>query len=701
MANEMKFGNKVVFLNGNPLTLPVRAADPGSAVAGDMYYNSTSNSPKYYNGSSWVSFGATYTADGNGIELSGNEFSLELDSSTLSKSASGLKVADGGISNAQVNASAGIVYSKLSIADGDLSIAKTSGLQSALDGKVDENAPIVGATKTKITYDAKGLVTAGADAAIADITGLQDALDDKIDSSEKGANNGVATLDAGGKIPASQLPNSVMEYKGNWNASTNSPTLADGTGNAGDVYRVSVAGSQDLGSGSISFGVGDWVVYSGSIWEKSSNSDAVVSVNSQTGIVSLDSDDIAEGSSNLYFSDERAQDAVGLMVDDSAKVSLTYTDGTPSLVADIVAGSLVNADISASAAIAYSKLNLASSIVNADISASAAIVYSKLSIADGDLSIAKTSGLQSALDGKVDENAAIVGATKTKITYDAKGLVTAGADLAASDLPTGIDAAKIADGSVSNAEFQFLNSVTSNVQDQLDSKIGDDLAQGSVFVGDAGGLTSQVDTLAQGDIQASPTGFNIKSGVIVNADVNASAAIAESKLALDYSTSSLNTAIGTKANDADVIKKDGSVAFTGDQSMGGNDLTDATRLQLTAPKVGRSQDGSNFIEEQYVDSVTLTASSTVNAATYAAASYVGVHVEYMIKTNAGEIRTGKVYLANKSDGSSVSMSDQFSETADCEVILSADFSTPNIRLRAQNLNAAAATMRLDIKLIRA
>ena len=37
--------------------------------------------------------------------------------------------------------------------------------------------------------------------------------------------------------------------------------------------------------------------------------------------------------------------------------------------------------------------------------------------------------------GAVAANTAITGATKTKITYDAKGLVTAGADLAASDIP--------------------------------------------------------------------------------------------------------------------------------------------------------------------------------------------------------------------------------------------------------------------------
>ena len=37
--------------------------------------------------------------------------------------------------------------------------------------------------------------------------------------------------------------------------------------------------------------------------------------------------------------------------------------------------------------------------------------------------------------GAVQSNTAITGATKTKITYDSKGLVTAGADLVASDIP--------------------------------------------------------------------------------------------------------------------------------------------------------------------------------------------------------------------------------------------------------------------------
>lgn len=50
----------------------------------------------------------------------------------------------------------------------------STATQTALDGKVDENAAITGATKTKITYDSKGLVTAGEDATTADISASTD-----------------------------------------------------------------------------------------------------------------------------------------------------------------------------------------------------------------------------------------------------------------------------------------------------------------------------------------------------------------------------------------------------------------------------------------------------------------------------------------------------------------------------------------------
>jgi hypothetical protein len=76
----------------------------------------------------------------------------------------------------------------------------------------------------------------------------------------------------------------------------------------------------------------------------------------------------------------------------------------------------------------------------------------------------------STFNGKLTGNAPITGATATKITYDSKGLVTASASLASSDMPTGIDAANIGSGAVSNTEFGYLDGVTSAIQTQLDNK---------------------------------------------------------------------------------------------------------------------------------------------------------------------------------------------------------------------------------------
>jgi len=59
---------------------------------------------------------------------------------------------------------------------------------------------------------------------------------------------------------------------------------------------------------------------------------------------------------------------------------------------------------------------------------------------------------QGTADAAVVANTAITGATKTKITYDAKGLVTAGADLEATDIPA-LDAAKITSGTFADARI--------------------------------------------------------------------------------------------------------------------------------------------------------------------------------------------------------------------------------------------------------
>jgi len=92
--------------------------------------------------------------------------------------------------------------------------------------------------------------------------------------------NGVPRLDVNGKILVSQLPNSVMEYKGTWNISTNTPTLVNGTGNQGDVYLVegaAVGGTAfNFGAGPITFFNGDQAIYSGSIWQRASGATGTV-----------------------------------------------------------------------------------------------------------------------------------------------------------------------------------------------------------------------------------------------------------------------------------------------------------------------------------------------------------------------------------------------------------------------------------------
>jgi hypothetical protein len=88
----------------------------------------------------------------------------------------------------------------------DLNKPISTATQTALDLKVDENSPITGDTKTKITYDAKGLVTAGADATTADIADssnkryVTDADLTKL-SNTSGTNSGDVSLTSIGSSP--------------------------------------------------------------------------------------------------------------------------------------------------------------------------------------------------------------------------------------------------------------------------------------------------------------------------------------------------------------------------------------------------------------------------------------------------------------------------------------------------------------------
>jgi|GEM_PF-1055539 len=114
-------------------------------------------------------------------------------------------------------------------------------------------------------------------------------------------------------------------FQSTWNASTNTPTLTSSIGTKGYYYIVSTAGTTNL-DGITDWQIGDWAIFDGTVWRKVDNTDAVVSVNGYTGIVSLTTSDITEGT-RLYYTDTRARQAISLTTTGSSGAS-TYNNTT-------------------------------------------------------------------------------------------------------------------------------------------------------------------------------------------------------------------------------------------------------------------------------------------------------------------------------------------------------------------------------------
>ena len=229
-----------------------------------------------------IALGGTLTfSDGTGLDVSqaGGTVTYSIDSSVVTlngtqtltnKTINGSQLVDGSVSNSKLDNSA-------------ITLQGDSGVNQTIS--LGDTMRFSGGTG----IDFEGVAT----------DEMHVVLDDQVlqFKSEKGQNNGYASLDSNGRVPVAQLPSSVFTYEGNWNAATNTPTLANGTGDPGQVYRVSVAGT-NLGE---TWEVGDLAIYDGSVWQKSDSLDAVQSVNSQTGVVILDADDISDaGTSNKW-----------------------------------------------------------------------------------------------------------------------------------------------------------------------------------------------------------------------------------------------------------------------------------------------------------------------------------------------------------------------------------------------------------------
>lgn len=189
------------------------ANEQDAPATGNVYYNTTDNTIRYYNGTLWQEL-----IDETTTQAVENKV-IDADNNTLTN-----------IDNNEIKPAAAIDVTKLH------------------DGSVDntEFGHLDGVTSP-----------------------IQTQLDNKQEISEKNQPNGYAGLDGDGRISESALPVTALIFRGVWDASTNTPALADGVGTQGDVYRTSVAGTQDLGSGPITFEVGDWVTYNGSEWQRS------------------------------------------------------------------------------------------------------------------------------------------------------------------------------------------------------------------------------------------------------------------------------------------------------------------------------------------------------------------------------------------------------------------------------------------------
>lgn len=197
---------------------------------------------------------------------------------------------------------------------------------------------------------------------------------------------------------------------GNAQAAFSPAVYLAGGANTGDIYRVGTAGTQDLGSGSLSYVVGDQVMYSAATntWEKShSGADIVQSVNTQTGAVVLATDHISDsGQTNKYYTATAAR---------SDLIAASISDGDTTHAPD---GNSVFDALAGKAAVSHS--HATSDITGFDAGALAAAVQSG-AITDGVTKAPTHDAVYDALALKKD----ILSATET-VTNDNAGAITVG-----------------------------------------------------------------------------------------------------------------------------------------------------------------------------------------------------------------------------------------------------------------------------------
>ena len=225
-----------------------------------------------------------------------------------------------------------------------------------------------------------------------------------------------ADVDGNGKIQLSQLPDTVvggLQYKGSFDAATE-VQFPVGPEN-GDYYVVSAAGTVS----GVELAIGDWIAYNGASWDKIDNTDKLsgilVGAETLTGVPEI------TGSNGVNVSASGGVVTVaGVNATNASKGVMQVGDGL------VAAAGVVSVDTGDGV-----KLDATTKKVTLNLGGGVEI--------DGNGKLGIKLGTNFEFDGttsalKLKETGVTAG-THTKVTVDAFGRVTAGANLAVADLP--------------------------------------------------------------------------------------------------------------------------------------------------------------------------------------------------------------------------------------------------------------------------
>jgi hypothetical protein len=193
--------------------------------------------------------------------------------------------------------------------DNSTAVATTEYVDNGLATDVDHLNLLNKGTNTHAQIDTHLASTSNPHSVTKAQVGLGNVDDtQQIPMSQKGAVNGVPELDGTGKIPAIRLPSyvdDVLEYA----------DLASfpATGETGKIY--------------IAIDTNKCYRWTGSIYVE------IVASPGTTDVVT-------EGVTNLYFTNERAQDAIGNILTDSSTIDFTYDDSGNSISASVIVSGL-------------------------------------------------------------------------------------------------------------------------------------------------------------------------------------------------------------------------------------------------------------------------------------------------------------------------------------------------------------------------